>query len=181
MFQEVARSAGWTSGCVVTISIVGMLVTTLAALQRASLVQVAEPVDVCDLFADPARYHGRQLLVRGEFFSGRHGIALLSDKCAADRKLNAGICVQDSLGPAAPRVDFETVMLPLEIITEAERKLREAKTGFRGEAVIRGKLFVAPPGRGYCHLNSFQMLLVAKELVSYSTKLLDNKDEPRLP
>jgi hypothetical protein len=158
-----------------------MLLTTFAALQPASPLQVAEPVDVCDLFADPARYHGRQLLVRGEFFSGRHGIALLRYNCAVARNKNVSICVQDSLGPAATRVDFETVMLPLEIISETERKLREAETGFRGEAVIRGKLFVAPPGRGYCHLNNFQMLLVARELVSYSTKLLDSKEESRLP
>lgn len=149
----------------------GTLVTMSVLIYPAEGGQSSEPITVCDLLSDLTRHDGRELLVRGEFYVGVHGIALINDNCKLTNKdERVSICVQSSSGPGAPSVDFTTDLLPLEAFAQAERTLREAGTGFRGTAVIRGKLFVARSGRGFCHASSFRVLLVAKNLVSYSSE-----------
>lgn len=70
----------------------------------------------------------------------------------------------------APSVEFSTDGSPLRILAEADRSLRDQQTGFRSTAVIEGRIFVAKEGHaGFCAENAFRVLMVAKELIGFST------------
>jgi hypothetical protein len=125
---------------------------------------------VCDVATEPAKYQGHLIQVQGELSAGTHSMALLSESCATvEDKRRAEICIVTTAFPSAPSVNFKSDSLPLEILAAAERELREQKTGFRGEALVQGQLFVAPPSGGFCHANRYHLMLVVKELNSYST------------
>jgi hypothetical protein len=127
--------------------------------------------DVCAVVRDLASRQGGEVAMSGELVASQHVVLLKGQKCSGTGK-NWSVCVQWASQQGSPKVDFLTNTGPLEAVATAARLLRDSDSGFTSSATIVGRLFVAPPGRGFCHANQYELLLVAKDLVEYRTETL---------
>lgn len=126
---------------------------------------------VCEILSTPSKYADRIVEVKGEFFSGRHGIFLLQRQCELNASdTSPSICVVGAGSLDAPQVDFSDQETPaLRAIGIAQRALQELDSKFVSHAVLEGRLFLASPGAtGFCANNSSPAKIVVKTIRHYS-------------
>lgn len=136
--------------------------------------------DVCEVVRDLANRNGMDVVISGEFVASQHVVVLKGQKCSEQGK-NRSVCVQWTSQQGSPKVEFLTNAGPLEAVATAARLLRDSGSGFTSSATIVGKLFVAPRGRGFCHANQYELMLVAKGLVEYRTRTFRNSGGTATP
>jgi hypothetical protein len=141
------------------------------AISPAQAEENDKAVSVCEVFAHGQDYAMRLVRVEGELWVGRHSVALL-DKCPNTQASSpTAICLKSSGELHAPPVPFVTSGVPLDALAIATGTLLDQKTGFRARAVIEGQLFFAEKGRGgFCALNHYRVMMVTKQLISYSAQ-----------
>jgi hypothetical protein len=151
------------------IRLVCVLASVVAGLCSAQ--GVGTSITVCEALANPQRFTTQIVRIEGEFSSGWHGMFFSTFNCQnIEPRLRHSMCIVPAGQFGTPSVPFSTSTGPLLAVASATRTLLETNTGFRSTAVIEGQLFVAESGgAGFCANRSSQAMLVARNLVTYST------------
>ena len=140
--------------------------TTLAYAQQPG----NAPLEVCDVLKEPQRHRNQIVEISGELLVGRHGAALMSDKCQADRRNRlSGICLTAAGYLDSPEVQFTSNTAAQKVVFSAQRTLGELDSSFRASAVLEGQLFFEDQrgGTGFCHSNLYPVLMVVKDVKRY--------------
>ena len=112
------------------------------------------PINVCDLARRLSAYRNKMVAVRGEFFSGRHGATVGSERCTRAspfREFGSGIAINLSFpsnpAPGEEQVDFE-------IDGESLRRFEESMSAARAEKRTGAELKVVATFVGVLRVRS---------------------------
>lgn len=183
MFSVIQGSKLWAKARQLLLG--GICVVVAAVPPVPGQQPASEPVSVCDVLNNPERYRNRVVQVSGELRAGRHGAELRNDKCQIFRphRLPA-VCITAAGDMKTPEVPFRSNTAVLRAVISLQRMLDDLDSRqFHSLAVLEGQLFSDDErsGVGFCHVNAYPVLMVAKDVRRYSFWRHSSEPEARGP
>jgi hypothetical protein len=123
---------------------------------------------------NPSQFSNKLIVISGSLYAGPHGMYLYGKRCDKHSGVrHESICVARSTFSYVPKVYFQTKAEALVAIGEAARSIREKNVKYEDVIRVRGVLFVAQGGTGFCHLGRSSAVIVVDQVMEYTLTFPD--------